>query len=270
MNRLWLRQVQGVLRLELRKNLLGMRAAPMYILALLPLFVVFLFILVSEFAGTTAEFGPAGAATFFSHLFQFILRFVVYFGCVWLFMNLFRGEILDRSLHYYFLSPIRREVLVAGKFLSAWVTTCVLFGAVTLICFVSVYAYLGGGGESILGGTAAGQLVAYLGIVLLGCLGYGAVFLVVGLFFRNSIVPALIFFLWESANGLLPGLLKKISVLFYLQSMFPVPVSDGPFAVLVDPVSAWIGVPGLILFTAAVMVVAGLRIRRMEISYASD
>ena len=32
-------------------------------------------------------------------------------------MNLFRGEIVDRSLHYYFLSAVRREVLVVGKYL---------------------------------------------------------------------------------------------------------------------------------------------------------
>ncbi len=44
-----------------------------------------------------------------------ILRTVVFFGCAWIFMNLFRGDIVDRSLHFYFLSPVRREVLVVGK-----------------------------------------------------------------------------------------------------------------------------------------------------------
>jgi hypothetical protein len=45
----------------------------------------------------------------------FILRTVVFFGCAWIFMNLFRGELVDRSLHYYFLSAVRREVLVAAS-----------------------------------------------------------------------------------------------------------------------------------------------------------
>ncbi|MEN2577350.1 hypothetical protein AAER51_17970, partial [Acinetobacter baumannii] len=47
-----------------------------------------------------------------------ILRTVIFFGCAWIFMNLFRGEIVDRSLHYYFLSAVRREVLITGKYLS--------------------------------------------------------------------------------------------------------------------------------------------------------
>ncbi len=41
-------------------------------------------------------------------------------------MNLFRGDIVDRSLHFYFLSPVRREVLVVGKYLSGLVTSIVL------------------------------------------------------------------------------------------------------------------------------------------------
>ena len=36
-----------------------------------------------------------------------ILRTVVFFGSAWIFMNLFRGELVDRSLHYYFLSAVR-------------------------------------------------------------------------------------------------------------------------------------------------------------------
>ena len=49
-----------------------------------------------------------------------ILRTVVFFGCAWIFMNLFRGDIIDRSLHFYFLSPVRREVLVVGKYFRVW------------------------------------------------------------------------------------------------------------------------------------------------------
>ena len=49
----------------------------------------------------------------FASVFQFFfLRLAVFFGCLGIFMNLFRGEVLDRSLHFYFLAPIRREFLV--------------------------------------------------------------------------------------------------------------------------------------------------------------
>ena len=71
-------------------------------------------------------------------------------------------------------------------------------------------------------------------------------------------------------NPFLPAILKKFSVIFYLQSLVPVPLNDGPFAIIADPVSAWLAVPGLLLFTALMLIAAGLRTRRMEIAYASD
>src|SRR5207344_3184301 len=66
----------------------------------------------------------------FAGIFQFFfLRLAIFFGCLGIFMNLFRGEILDRSLHFYFLSPVSREVLMAGKFLAGLVATSVIFVA---------------------------------------------------------------------------------------------------------------------------------------------
>jgi hypothetical protein len=94
--------------------------------------------------------------------------------------------------------------------------------------------------------------------------------LIVGLFFRNPIIPALLIYGWEWLNFLLPPLLKKASVIHYLHSLMPVPMSEGPFAVMAEPTPAWISVPSLIVFTALVLVLAGLHIRRMEISYVGD
>ena len=119
-------------------------------------------------------------------------------------------------------------------------------------------------------GAGAGQLLAYLGVTILACIGYGAVFLIVGLFFRNPIIPGLLLYGWEWINFLLPPLLKKLSVIHYLQSLVPVPMSEGPFAVLAEPTPAWISVPSLLLFTGVVLFLAGLHIRRMEISYAGE
>jgi hypothetical protein len=107
-------------------------------------------------------------------------------------------------------------------------------------------------------------------VTILACIGYGAVFLIIGLRFRNPIIPALILYGWEWINFLLPPGLKKISVIHYLTSLVPVPMSEGPFAVLAEPTPAWISVPSLVLFTAVVLFLASLHIRRMEISYAGE
>ena len=260
--------LRGVLRLELRKSLLGRRALPIYAIGVLPVIPVVLFVLVSSAIGVPQEFRDAGGAfLFFVALYEFILRFVVYFGCVWVFMNLFRGEVIDRSLHYYFLTPIRREALVVGKYVAGWVSASIVYGGSTLVCFLIVYGYLGGGSG---GSTPAFLLLQFVGVVVLACLGYGAVFLVVGLYLRSLVVPALIIFLWELANPFLPAALKKLSVIFYLQGLRPLPPLGGPVQIIAEPVSVWIAIPGFVLFTAATLVAAALRIRSMEIAYGAE
>ena len=67
-----------------------------------------------------------------------------------------------------------------------------------------------------------------------------------------------------------PPLLKKMSVIHYLNSLVPVPISEGPFAVLAEPTPAYLSVPGLLIVTALVLMAAGARIRHMEIRYGSD
>jgi len=201
-----------------------------------------------------------------------ILRTVVFFGSAWIFMNLFRGELVDRSLHYYFLSAVRREVLVVGKYISGLVTSIILFTGTTVIAMLLLYFphFSTQSARYFTEGRGLGQLLTYAGITMLACIGYGAFFLVVGLFIRNPIIPALLLYGWEWLNFLLPPLLKKISVIHYLNSLVPVPLSEGPFAVIADPTPAYIAIPSMVLVTILVLVLAAFRIRHMEIRYGSD
>jgi len=268
---LWVQQTLAILRMEVMKNFLSRRALLIYLLAALP---VFLLTLLALFPPDADEFGNFNELSIiYSAIYNgLILRTVVFFGCAWIFMNLFRGEVVDRSLHYYFLSPVRREVLVVGKYLSGLLTAIILFGLTTLLSLFMLYfpRFSAESARYFSEGAGFGQALTYLGITTLACIGYGAIFLIVGLFFRNPIIPALLIYGWEWLNFLLPPLLKKASVIHYLHSLMPVPMSEGPFAVMAEPTPAWISVPSLIVFTALVLVLAGLHIRRMEISYVGD
>lgn len=268
---LWTRQTIAILRLEIKKNFLSRRAFLLYAAAGLPLVLLSLFALFrmpDDDAGSFSGLSIAYAAVYGG----LILRTLVFFGCAWVFMNLFRGEVVDRSLHYYFLTPVRREVLVIGKYLSGLIATVTLFSITTVGSMLILYfsLYPSESARYFFEGAGASHLLAYLGVTILACIGYGAVFLLVGLFFRNPIIPGLLLYGWEWINFLLPPLLKKISVIHYLQSLVPVPMPEGPFAVLVEPTPAWISVPSLLLFTVVVIFLASLHIRRMEISYAGD
>jgi ABC-type transport system involved in multi-copper enzyme maturation permease subunit len=271
---LWAQQTLAILRLELQKNFLSRRALLIYVLAALPVFLLFVLAILPPGDGVGDELQNFNELSIvFSAIYNaLILRTVVFFGCAWIFMNLFRGEVVDRSLHYYFLSPVRREVLVVGKYLSGLVTAIVLFGLSTLVSLFMLYfpRFSAESSRYFFGGAGGKQALIYLGITTLACIGYGAIFLIVGLFFRNPIIPAILIYGWEWINFLLPPLLKKVGVIHYLHSLMPVPMNEGPFAVMADPTPAWISVPSLIIFTIVVLVLAGLHIRRMEISYIGD
>lgn len=267
----WLRQIAAIMRLELKKNFLGKRAVLVYLLALMPIGLLGLIVLINPADREWMDFGayPKLFGVIYNAL---ILRTVVFFGCAWIFMNLFRGEMVDRSLHYYFLSATHREILIAGKYFSGLITSAVLFVSVTIVSMLLMFFphFYSASARFFFEGAGLSQLLTYAGITLLACVGYGAFFIVVGLFFRNPIIPALLLYGWEWLNFLLPPLLKKVSVIHYLNSLVPVPISEGPFAVVAEPTPAYISVPGLLIVTALVLIAAGARIRKMEIRYGSD
>jgi ABC-type transport system involved in multi-copper enzyme maturation permease subunit len=268
---LWVRQIVAILRLEVKKNFWGRRAVLIYLLALLPVLILAAIALVPPNVGGRSE--PSFLNMMFANIYEIlILRTVVFFGCAWIFMNLFRGEVVDRSLHYYFLSPLRREVLVVGKYLSGLLTSLILFVSATAISLLLLYLPLGYSAsmQLLFEGHGLKYALTYLAIIVLACAGYGAVFLLIGLLFRNPIIPALAVYGWEFINFLLPPLLKKLSVIHYLQSLMPLPLSEGPFAIVAEPTPAWVSVPALLVVTALVLVFASLQIRWMEIRYGGE
>jgi hypothetical protein len=268
---LWLRQIAAILRLEVEKNFLGRRSFLIYLITLLPLFPLLVLAVFTPPGNAWNDFSKY--ATIYAFLYNgLILRTVVFFGCAWIFMNLFRGELIDRSLHYYFLSAVRRDVLLVGKYLSGLITSVILFTGLTVVAMLLLYIphFTSQSVRFFLEGQGFFQILSYAGITMLACLGYGAFFLVVGLFIRNPIIPALLLYGWEWLNFLLPPLLKKISVIHYLNSLVPVPVSEGPFAVVAEPTPAYIAIPSMLVVVGLVLVLSAYRIRHMEIRYGSD
>jgi len=216
----------------------------------------------------------------FAGVFQFFyLRLAIFFGCLGIFMNLFRGEMLDKTLHYWFLAPARREVLLAGKYGAGLIASTVIFAGGALLCFeimlwthspVEVHAYLQNGGMA--------HGFWYVVAAVLGCIGYGSVFLATGLLLRNPIIPAAVLLGWEGINGFLPEILQKLSVLYYLQSLCPVPapVDRNTPALLqlllvpAEPASRTGAILGLLAVTALVLWAARLAILRMQVSYSTE
>jgi ABC-type transport system involved in multi-copper enzyme maturation permease subunit len=217
----------------------------------------------------------------FAGVFQFFfLRLAVFFGCLGIFMNLFRGEVLDRSLHFYFLAPIRREVLMAGKFLAGLLATCTIFVTSEILQTVAFLWHFSPSGREVYLYHNHGleHAAIYVGVTVLACVGYGAFFLVAGMLFRNPIIPAAAILIWEGINPFLPSVLKQFSVIYYLKSLCPVAIPTPPgmpplMALLIstaDPVAAPIAVLGILVVALIALYVSSLQVRRMEINYTTE
>jgi ABC-type transport system involved in multi-copper enzyme maturation permease subunit len=216
----------------------------------------------------------------FAGVFQFFyLRLAIFFGCLGIFMNLFRGEMLDKTLHYWFLAPARREVLLAGKYGAGLIASSVIFAGGALLCFaMMLWPQDPAAVQSYWQSAGMAHAFWYTTAAVLGCVGYGSVFLAAGLLLRNPIIPAAVLLGWESINGFLPEILQKMSVLYYLQSLCPVPPPTDKSAPAIiqlllspaAPATRLGAILGLLVVTALVLWIARLAIRRMQVSYGSE
>jgi len=267
------RQVAAVARVELRRTI-SWRTVWLLLMAFAPVVIVTAHALFDEH-------GMQGAHRFeeetliLSGIIQiYYVRAGIFFGCLGVFLRLVRGEVAERTLHYLYLAPIRREAIVVGKYLAGALTTTLLFSIAVTGAFVAMYAHFPFGRAFLADGPGLVHLRVYLLVVALACLGYGAVFLAFSLLFRNPVVPAVLLLLWETVNGALPVWLKHVSVTFYLKPLFPVELPATGilrlFTVVAEPTPAWLAVSGLLVFAAVVVALACWRMRAIEVSYSTE
>ena len=250
-----------VIAVELRRQWLSPGALVVYALAALPVLAGVGIALALAFARAHGGHFSTGASQIYPQLFDnLILRTTIFFGCAWAFIRVFRSETSARSLHYAFLTPAPRAILLWGKYCAAVIGAAALFAASTLIALALIASRP----------VAAGQAAAYVGIAVLACAAYGAVFLLMGLLFRNPVIPVLLFFGWEAILLFLPPWLQHLTVLFYLHSLLPVPLLAGSIAVVTAPASTAVAILVLLAAAAGLTAISAHRAARMEIAYAKE
>ena len=269
---LWYRQLRAVIGIEIGKSLFSRGAIIPYVLAIIPVLLTII-IAIADDHGEPITGNIDGARRIYAIIYSgFVLGAVVFLGSAAIFTTLFRGEILNKSMHYYLLSPIRREILVGGKFLAGLVAAISLFGVATVVSYT--FMYLPFGLDQLIRDLASGllitQLFAYLGITFLGCVGYGSLFLVTGLLFRNPLFPVVVVAGWEMIHFLLPPAFKIFSVIYYLKGLMPIPLDEGPLAVLVTPPSVWVSMAGICGLAAVSLCIAIVFLKRLSLTYSED
>ena len=268
----WWLQARRLVRIEVRRNLLTRRAWWIYFLAFVPTVLIFIYLLKARHP----QYQIAEDTTVLAGIVQFYyIRLGIFFGCLGIFSRLIRGEMIERSLHFYLLAPVRREVLLLAKFAAGAISALALFGTAMVANFALLYLGFGAAGQDyVFNGAGMGQLEAYLAIVVLACLGYGSVFLLLSMMFRNPTPAALLVFAWEAINPVMPSLLQKISVASYLRHLMPVTVRGADiFALLTvstEPVPGWVAALGLLVLIAVVLTYSCYRMRTLEIRYTTE
>jgi ABC-type transport system involved in multi-copper enzyme maturation permease subunit len=272
---LWRAQVAAILRLEIKKNFLAKRGLWIYLLAAAPAVLMWVHAVMNLRDHRVCDLGRDNLI--FATIFQFFyLRLAIFFGCVGVFLNLFRGEMMEKSLHYYLLAPVRREVLLVGKYLAGVITTSIIFCTGTALALAAILVHVPhpAAEQYLFAGGGLGHVLTYIGTAALACIGYGGVFLLMGFLFRNPVVPVVLVLLWEAANPFLPQLLKRLSVIFYLHSLIPISVpAQGDFAflaILGAPVPGYLAVFSVLLIAAGGLWLGARQVRKLEINYGTE
>lgn len=118
------------------------------------------------------------------------------------------GEREDRTLIYLLITPIPRPLVYLTKaaaalgLVMAWAAV-----VLTLLC--------------LLGGAPGREMLpVFLPASLLGAAAYASLFLLLGALFRHGTIIALAYwFFLEVLFGNLPGIIKRVSVAFYVRSV---------------------------------------------------
>jgi ABC-type transport system involved in multi-copper enzyme maturation permease subunit len=157
-----------------------------------------------------------GGATLFGMLIWWVyLRFVVPALGVFYGTALIADEVEDKTITYLFTRPVPRSAILIGKYLAYLVcTTLVVLPSVMIVFFLLVpLAEIG---------SSFTALLTDLGLLALGLAVYGALFALVGALLQRPLIAGLVFaFGWEQIAMLMPGYVRRLTAVYYLQGLVP-------------------------------------------------
>ena len=210
----------------------------------------------------------SGPAIFGLMIWAFYLRFTVPVLGVFYGTALIADEVEDKTITYLFTRPIARGSVLVGKYLAYLVCTgLVVLPSVVLVYFL-VVPLMGG---SV--GTSFPALLTDLGLLALGLAVYGALFSLVGAWFKRPLLTGLIFvFGWEPVAVVIPGYMKTFTVAYYLQGLVPHAMpEDGTMSLVRSvlqafqtPPSAWASLVSLAVIWLGALAAATMAVERRE------
>jgi ABC-type transport system involved in multi-copper enzyme maturation permease subunit len=191
------------------------------------------------------------------------LRFVIPVFGVFYGTALIADEVDDKTLTYLFTRPVPRSAVLLGKYLAYLAcTSLVVLPSVMLIFFLLVPL------REV--GAAFTTLLVDLGLLAFGLAVYGALFALVGTVLKRPLLIGLVFaFGWEQIAMLMPGYVRRFTIIYYLQGLVPHTIpSEGIASLLTsvfsDSPSATLCLLTLVVILAASLLLAARAVERRE------
>ncbi|MDX9753583.1 MAG: ABC transporter permease, partial [bacterium] len=186
-----------------RMTLLGRKVIPPLVIALIPLAPVLIMRVLYFLFASRHEFHIGDPFEIYSGICAVMhLQFVVPMMALMRGMTIFSEEKKERTITYLFLRPVPRSVLAAGKYTGSLLSLIVLLS----FSLVSVFGILGTFPNTDMITGDFGVLLKDIAVLSLGLAAYAAVLMVVGTFFKHSLLISIfLVFMWDSAAAYIPG-----------------------------------------------------------------
>jgi ABC-2 type transport system permease protein len=191
------------------------------------------------------------------------LRFIVPVLGVFYGTSLIADEVEDKTITYLFTRPLRRSAILVGKYVAYLAcTTLVVLPSIMLVYFLIV--------PLTQVASSFRSLLIDLGLLAIGLAAYGALFAFVGVFVKRPLVASLVFaFGWEQAALLIPGYLRRFTIMYYLQGLVPHTRFSGGVvslleAMIPDPPSVMLSIAALTFAVVLFLALAGRIIETRE------
>ncbi|MCB2156385.1 ABC transporter permease [bacterium] len=247
------RQLLALLRLTIRRGMRGRFFWGTLILAGLPVMIILARTIVLlvlsrlSFADPLPLIGGESAhssETIDSMQYMLVvgyMHFSVIFAAIMFGKSALREEFNEQTLHYLFLQPIPRWLILAGKYLGFLIIAWPIFMlALTTAQILAVLPFGLDGMYSVL--IERGRLLALVReffVIGLSLAVFSALFLALSTVFKN-VFDALFIYGWETASSLLPTVLKNFSLTFYFTHLLPQQAArrTATFEILAEPPGA--------------------------------
>ncbi|MBN2134255.1 MAG: ABC transporter permease [Acidobacteria bacterium] len=207
-------QMRILYSLTMRNIVKTKRTLFLSLIALAPAIITVIFILqrlTNTDSGTGFNFYTILMSTF--QIRGVLLILTVFYGS-----TVFTDEIDRKTLVYLQGRPISGWAMIVGKYLPAVVVSSSLIIISTIICYVPLMWI--DGKDAIFGNATI--LLRDLGAMIIGAFAYIALMLLLSLLFKKPVIWGLVFTLgWENTVVNIPGPIHKVTILHWIESIYP-------------------------------------------------